>query len=142
MMIVHTLQSCQHDIKELPQSRLSSLDKEKLVFALLLQFLIWAGMRQSGTCQHMSRRAALRLPITGCRPVEWWPYLLLKQTARWIHASRVCLESNASLLIEACAHVVSRPCYYPDMYARHDLIIEPACLWLEDVNSNFVHLCI
>ena len=24
----------------------------------------------------------------------------------------------------------------PDMYARHDSIIESACLWLEDVNSS------
>ena len=24
---------------------------------------------------------------------------------------------------------------HPDMYARHDVIIESACLWLEDVNA-------
>ena len=27
-----------------------------------------------------------------------------------------------------------RTVFYPDIYARHDLIIESACLWLEDVN--------
>ena len=27
-------------------------------------------------------------------------------------------------------------CAHYDMYARHDVIIGSACLWLEDVNSN------
>ena len=29
-----------------------------------------------------------------------------------------------------------RTIFYYDMYARHDVIIESACLWLEDVKSN------
>ena len=28
-----------------------------------------------------------------------------------------------------------RTIFYYDMYARHDVIIESACVWLEDVNS-------
>ena len=29
-----------------------------------------------------------------------------------------------------------RTIFYYDMYAGHDVIIESACVWLEDVNSN------
>ena len=36
--------------------------------------------------------------------------------------------------------VLMRTIYYPEMYARHDLIIESACLWLEDVIFNFIQV--
>ena len=29
-----------------------------------------------------------------------------------------------------------RTIFYHDMYARHDVIIESACVWLEDVNKG------
>ena len=31
--------------------------------------------------------------------------------------------------------LLMRTIFYYDMYARHDVIIESACVWLEDVNS-------
>ena len=37
-----------------------------------------------------------------------------------------------------------RTIFYYDMYARHDVIIESACVWLEDVNSiqlKYTEIC-
>ena len=41
-----------------------------------------------------------------------------------------CYHGHAdSFLVQA-----SQTVFYPAVYARHDSIIESACLWLEDVN--------
>ena len=48
------------------------------------------------------------------------------------HVRTPVLTSQQLHLGEPFSHTI----FYPDVYARHDLIIESACLWLIYVNSN------